>query len=114
MRTPSADIRLPDGTHLTLYRDVKCKRYKDNAELIGDWLVALVPGEPRAVLYVYQSDGKQLVEMIYNKHPHDQYPDGVLPDNVKWDELEWVFGSIDNKEDLAKYAKLYDAIRNHP
>lgn len=115
MRPPSADICLPDGTHLTLYRGVKCRGHKDNAELVGDWLVALVPGEPRAVLYFYQSDGKQKVEMVNSKLPHDQpIIDGRLPDGVEWESVQWTFCSIDNPAEVAKYTNMYDAIKNHP
>jgi hypothetical protein len=106
MRPPSADIRLPDGTHLTLYRSVKCTR-KDN-ELIGDWLVALVPGEQRAVLYFYESDGKQVVEMVHPKLPHDE---PIIDDRGS---VQGTFCSIDNSADVAKYTSMYDAIKNHP
>jgi hypothetical protein len=107
---PSADIRLPDGTHLTLYRGEKCRRHRDNAELVGDRLVALVPGEPRAVLYFYKSDGKQKVERVESKLPHDQpIIDDRLPEGV-----QWTFCSIDNPADVTRYTKMYDAIKNHP
>jgi hypothetical protein len=115
MRPPSADIRLPDGTQLTLYRGVKCRRHKDDAELVGDWLVALVPDEPRAVLYFYESGEKQTVEMVHSKLLHDQPIIGDrLPDGVEWESVQWTFCSIDNPAEVAKYTKLYDTIKNHP
>jgi hypothetical protein len=115
MRPPSADNRLSDGTHLTLYRGVKCTRHKDNVELVGDWVVALVPGEPRAVLYFCESDGKQKVEMVHSKLPHDEpIIDDRLPDGVDWESVQWTFCSIDNSAEVAKYTELYDSIKNHP
>ena len=113
MRPPSADIRLPDGTHLTLYHGVRCIRHKNNAELVGDYLVAIVPRESRVFLYFYESDGKQIVERVDSKLPHDQpIIDGQFPDGVEWGSVQWTFCSIDNPAEVAKYTRLYDAIKN--
>ena len=111
-RTPSAVIRLDDGTHLTLYRDVKFTLHKDNSPLIGDYLIALVPGMPRAVLYFSQKEGKQNVEMVYSKL-HGQFVTDLLPEESEKD-IQWSLCSIDNPADVTNFTKLYDLIKNHP
>ena len=117
-RSPSADIRLPDGTHLTLYRAVKFTLNKNNEKIVGDYLIALVPGEPRAVLYFYQREGKQVVEMVYSDLPPgttELWEDVSLPkkDEVSEDQ-RFTLCSIDDSTDVKKYTTLYDAIKNHP
>jgi len=106
---PPVDLHLPNGTHLTLYKDVTITRNKNNVKVVGDYLIALVPGEPRAVLYFYQKYGKQIVEMVYDKLPYDDKPTDP-PDGAQL----WTLCSIDNPADVKKYTKLYDAIKNHP
>ena len=103
-RTPDAQLRLPDGTHLTLYRNVKTTRHEDNSEIVGDWLVALSPREPRAVGYFYKKDGKPVVEIIYDKHTmkYGERTDIPLPD-----KMEYVFCSIEDKAEEDKYLRWY-------
>jgi hypothetical protein len=103
-RIPDAQLDLPDGTHLSLFRNVKTTRREKGSEIVGDWLVALSPGEPRAVGYFYKKDGKQIVEIIYDKHTmkHCERPDVPLPE-----KMEYVFHSIDDKADEAKYLRWY-------
>jgi hypothetical protein len=117
-RIPDADIVLPNGAHLTLYRDVKLTLNKDSTKLVGDYLIALVPGEPRAVLYFYQRDGKQKVEMVYTDLPKavTEEWDDVPPkkDDIPPENLHWTLCSIDDPTDVKRYTALYDAIRNHP
>ena len=105
-RIPGAQLRLPDGTHLTLFRNVKTTRHEDNSEIIGDWLVALSPREPRGVGFFYKKDGKQAVEIIYDKHTmkYGERPDIPLPE-----KMEYVFCRIDDKDEEEKYLKWYGA-----
>jgi hypothetical protein len=103
-RNPDAQLRLPDGTCLTLYRNVKTTRHEDNLEIVGDWLVALSPREPRAVGYFYLKDGKQVVEIIYDKHTmkYGERTDIPLPE-----KMEYVFCSIEDKAEEEKYLRWY-------
>ena len=105
-RISDAQLRLPDGTHLTLYRDVKTTRHEDNSEIIGDWVVALSPREPRGVGFFYKKAGQQVVEIIYDKHTlkHGERTDLPLPE-----KMEYVFCSIDDKEEEKKYLSWYAA-----
>jgi hypothetical protein len=105
-RIPDAQLRLPDGTHLSLYRNIKTTRYEDKTEIIGDWLVALSPREPRAVGFFYKKEGQQVVEVIYDKHTmkYGERTDIPLPE-----KMEYVFCSIDDKAEAQKYFRWYGA-----
>ena len=105
-RIPDAQRRFPDGTHLTLYRNVRVTRHEDKAEIIGDWLVALSPREPRGVGFFYKKDGHQVVEIIYDKHTmkYGERTDVPLPE-----KMEYVFCNIEDKAEEAKYLQWYGA-----
>lgn len=85
-RIPDAQLRLPDGTHLNLYRNVRITRDEGKTEIIGDWLVALPPHEPRGVGFFYKKDGRQMVEIIYDKHTmkYGERTDIPLPEKIKY------------------------------
>ncbi len=105
-RIPDAQVRLPDGTHLTLYRNVKVTRDDDKTEIIGDWIVALPPRDPRGVGFFYKKDGQQIVEIIYDKHTmkYGERADIPLPE-----KMEYVFCNIEDKADEQKYLRWYAA-----
>ena len=105
-RVPDAQLSLPDGTHLTLYRNVKVTRDEDKTEIIGDWIVALPPRDPRGVGFFYKKDGQQIVEIIYDKHTmkYGERTDIPLPK-----KMEYVFCSMDDKAEEQRYLRWYAA-----
>jgi hypothetical protein len=105
-RIPDAQLRFPDGTQLTLYRNVKVTRDEDKAEVIGDWIVALPTRAPRGVAFLYKKDGRQIVEVIYDKHTM-QY--GELTDIPLPEKMEYMFCDIEDKSEEEKYLRWYAA-----
>ena len=104
MRKPSAELRLPDATELTLFRAVEVT--KDNkAKIVGDWMIALEAGH-RVVLFFYERDPKQVVETIYDTHTmtHGEHSDVPLPE-----KLDYVFYDVDDKREEEKYLRWYGA-----
>jgi hypothetical protein len=74
----------------------ECESDGERREGIGDWMVAL---EPRAVVYFYQREGQQVVEMIYDKHTqkHGERSDVPLPET-----MEYVFRSRNTMSEAEK------------
>src|ERR1019366_6589444 len=93
-------------THLTLYRNVKVTRDEDKTEIIGDWIVALPPRDARGVAFFYKKDGRQIVEIIYDKHTmkYGERTDILLPE-----KMEYLFCDIEDKAEEEKYLRWYAA-----
>jgi hypothetical protein len=105
-RIPDAQLHLPDGTHLTLFRNVKMTKDKEEkVKVVGDWIVAESPVEPRAVLYFYTQDGQQIIEMVYDKHTwkYGEHTDVPPPE-----KLEYMFSEIIDKVEQQKYLRWYE------
>ena len=68
-------------------------------------MVALQPGQPRAVVCFYKKDGQQIVEAVYDKHTQKY---GVRSDMPIPDKLDYTFCNYDDKAEEAKYLKMYE------
>ncbi len=103
-KIPDAELRLPDGTHLMLYED----SWTDNetkVKILGKRMVALEPGQPRVVVFIYEENGKRIIRMIYDSHTqkHGEHTDLPLPPDVKY----W-WTSIDDEQKRNRYLDWYD------
>jgi hypothetical protein len=58
-RIPDAQLRLPDGTYLMLYRNEGWTDQKTEVRVLGDRMVALEPGRPRIVVFVYEQNDER-------------------------------------------------------
>jgi hypothetical protein len=109
-RIPDAQLHLPDGTHLTLFRNVRMTKDKEEkVEVVGDWMIAESPHEPRAVVYFYIDNGQQIIEMVYDKHAwkYGERTDVPLPE-----KLEYIFAEITDKLEQQKYLRWYEMFPN--
>jgi len=106
-RIPSAEKRLPNGTHLTLYRDVKMKSETLKIEPVGDWLVVQERGQQREVLFFHKKDGEQKVEKVYDER--SQEGEEYDP-NIEAEKRSYDFCHIVESFDRENYLKWYKEI----
>jgi hypothetical protein len=102
MRGPDAELRLPDGTDLTLYRNVTVTM-DDKTKITGEWMIVLEKGQPRAVVFFFERDGKRRVEMVYDKHTLKHGENSVVPAPEK---LDYVLTNIYDKAEEEKYLRM--------
>jgi hypothetical protein len=102
MRRPDAELRLPDGTDLTLFRNVTVI-LDDKTKVTGEWMIALKKGQPRAVVFFFERDGKRTVEMVYDKHTLKHGENSVVPAPEK---LDYVLTNIYDKAEEEKYLRM--------
>jgi hypothetical protein len=107
--TPDAELRLPDGTHLMLYRNQGWIDHETKIKIVGDRMVALGPGQPRIVVFVYKENGKRVVQMIYDSHTrkHGEHTKVPMSPDVKYQ-----LGSIDDKGERTRYLNWFDTVAN--
>ena len=67
-------------------------------------MVALKPGRPRIVVFVYQEGGERAIRMIYDSHTHKygEDTDIPMPPDVKY----W-FTTIDDEQERNQYLDWY-------
>lgn len=107
MRQPDAELVHPDGTRLTLFRNVKWKPFSDGtSKPLGDFMVAEPPNDLRVAVYFYEENGEQRVEIVYDHHVMKYGDDTTVarPENP-----EYRFTEIDDKPLRLKYLKWYAA-----
>jgi hypothetical protein len=106
---PDAELRLPDGTHLMLYRNQGWTEDDTRIRVSGDRMVALAPGRPRVVVFVYKENGERVIRMIYDSHTreHGEHTNLPLPPDVKY-----YFYSIDDERERTRYLDWYDMFVN--
>jgi hypothetical protein len=93
-KIPDSELRLPEGTHLMLYCNEGWTDHETKVRLVGDRMVALEPGEPRVVVFVYEDNGERVIRIIYDSHTmkHGEHTDLPMPPDVK----HWLY-SIDDE-----------------
>jgi hypothetical protein len=103
-RIPDAELRLPGGTHLMLHRNEGWTDDKTKVRIVGDRIVALEPGHPRIVVFVYEEDGERVIRMIYDSHTrkHGEDTDIPMPPDVKY----WLT-TIDDEQKRNRYLDWY-------
>jgi hypothetical protein len=110
-RPPDAELRLLDGTHLTLFRNVSMTKDKEQKiKVVGDWIVAESPYEPRAVVYLYTDHtGERTIEMVYDKHTWKYGEHSDVPPPEK---LEYMYSEIIDTMEQQKYLRWYEMFPN--
>jgi hypothetical protein len=103
-RIPDAELRLPEGTHLTLYSNEGWADDETKVKILGDRMVALEPGQPRVVVFVYEENGERVIRMIYDSHTwkHGEHTDLPMPPDVKY----WLC-STDDEQKRGRYLDWY-------
>lgn len=109
MRPPPEELKLADGTYLALHRGVSITM-EDNEKMVGDWLIALEPGRPRAVALILHENTKPTAKMIYDTHTLEHR---LSPETPPVDEkLKYVFYKIDDKEEEGRYLGYWEMFQN--
>ena len=67
-------------------------------------MVALEPGQPRVVVFVYEENGERVIRMIYDSHTwkHGEHTDLPMPPDVKY----WLC-STDDEQKRGRYLDWY-------
>jgi hypothetical protein len=104
-RIPNSELRLPDGTHLMLYRNEVWTDHKTKIRIVGDRMVALNTGHPRIVVFVYVENGEKVIQMLYDSHTRGHGDDTTrpMPPDVKY-----LLYSIDDERERKRYLNWYD------
>ncbi|HTC93662.1 MAG TPA: hypothetical protein VK699_09430 [Terriglobales bacterium] len=73
---------------------------KDKTKLTGDWMIALEPHRPRAVVFIFEQENRPTAKMIYDTHTlkHGENSNVPLPE-----KLDYVFYDIDDETEEKKY-----------
>jgi|SRR5580692_11045453 hypothetical protein len=103
-RIPDAELRLPDGAHLMLYRNEGWTDDNTKVRIVGNRMVALKPGQPRIVVFVYEDEGGRVIRMIYDSHTqkHGEHTNLPLPPDVKY-----FLYTIDDEGERTRYLNWY-------
>jgi hypothetical protein len=102
-KPPDAELRLPDGTHLMLYRNEGWTHHETKVRHVGDRMVALDHGH-RIVVFVHEDKGERVIWMIYDSHTwqYGEHTELPMPPDVKY----WL-SSIDDERRRNRYLNWY-------
>jgi hypothetical protein len=103
-RIPDAELRLPNGTHLMLHRNQGWTDNETKIRIVVDRMVALEPGQPRIVVFVYEENGERVIRMLYDSHTqkYGEHTNVPMPPDVKY----WLT-TIDDERERNRYLEWY-------